>query len=79
MRAVTVRAIREALADPAVTIVSASDGQFLAGLDLYEARPDKGYSLVDCISMTVMREMGITAALTSDRHFEQEGFEVLLK
>lgn len=62
-----------------VEVLPASEQQFLGGLGLYEARPDKGYSLVDCISMTVMRELSITTALTSDRHFEQEGFDVLLK
>jgi len=41
-------------------------------------RPDKGYSLVDCISMQTMRREGITDALTHDRHFEQEGFRALL-
>jgi predicted nucleic acid-binding protein len=45
---------------------------FLTGLALYEARPDKAYSLADCISMQVMRERGLTEALTSDHHFAQE-------
>jgi len=51
---------------------------FIAGLALYKARPDKGYSLTDCISMNVMRERGITDVLTHDDHFTQEGFKVLL-
>jgi predicted nucleic acid-binding protein len=38
------------------------------------ARPDKGYSLTDCISMQTMRKEGLTEVLTKDRHFEQEGF-----
>lgn len=51
---------------------------FIAGLDLYKARPDKGYSLTDCISMHTMRERGISDILTHDDHFRQEGFTVLL-
>lgn len=51
---------------------------FLAGLGLYEERSDKGYALVDCISMITMRRLGITGILTNDRHFTQEGFTVLL-
>jgi predicted nucleic acid-binding protein len=50
---------------------------FLAGIELYRARPDKGYSLTDCISMITMRREGLTEALTNDRHFEQEGFRTL--
>ena len=38
---------------------------FLAGLALYRDRPDKGYSLVDCISMQTTRLPGLTAALTN--------------
>jgi uncharacterized protein len=52
---------------------------FQTGLILYQSRPDKGYSLVDCISMQTMREEGLTAALTNDRHFEQEGFQALFR
>jgi hypothetical protein len=46
---------------------------------LYIQRPDKGYSLTDCISMQTMRREGLTEALTKDRHFEQEGFQVLFR
>jgi predicted nucleic acid-binding protein len=50
-----------------------------AGLQLYRARPDKGYSLVDCISMQAMRREGLTEVLTNDRHFEQKGFRALFR
>jgi predicted nucleic acid-binding protein len=35
--------------------------------------------VTDCISFLVMKEQGLTDALTSDHHFEQAGFNVLLK
>jgi predicted nucleic acid-binding protein len=54
-------------------------GSFLSGLELYRARPDKGYSLADCISMQAMRREGLTDVLTNDRHFEQEGFQALFR
>ena len=41
-------------------------------------RPDKGYSLVDCISMGTMKKLGIRQVLTNDHHFEQEGFAILI-
>ena len=47
-------------------------------MDLYNARDDKDWSLTDCISFIVMKEHGITEALTGDRHFEQAGFRALL-
>jgi len=43
------------------------------------ARPDKEWSLTDCISSVAMNERNITDALTSDHHFEQAGFRILLK
>lgn len=42
------------------------------------ARPDKTYSLCDAVSFVLMRQRNITEALTTDRHFEQEGFRRLL-
>ncbi len=58
-------------------VVPADRRLFNAALQLYEDRPDKKYSLVDCMSMIVMRERGITHAITNDHHFQQEGFTVV--
>jgi predicted nucleic acid-binding protein len=67
------------LNDSSVRVVPQTHDSFIAGFELYRARPDKGYSLVDCISMQTMRHEGLTEALTNDRHFEQEGFRALLR
>jgi predicted nucleic acid-binding protein len=45
---------------------------------LLVARPDKAYSLCDAVSFVLMRRRGLVEALTTDRHFEQEGFRRLL-
>jgi predicted nucleic acid-binding protein len=66
-------------ANPDVTIVPASSSLFGRGFELYANRPDKDWSLTDCISFVVMDEHGLTEALTSDHHFEQAGFRVLLE
>ncbi len=50
-----------------------------SGFSLYKDRPDKAYSLTDCISMVVMRKMNISQVLTHDKHFTQEGFTILFK
>ena len=79
LRTRPVQTVREILFDPAVRIISQSHDSFLSGFDLYAARPDKGYSLVDCISMQTMRREGVTEVLTNDRHVEQEGFRALFR
>lgn len=71
--------VRDVLSDPDIRVWPQSRDGFLAALELFEQRPDKGYSLVDCRSMNLMRELGITDVLTRDRHFAQEGFNVLIK
>jgi predicted nucleic acid-binding protein len=71
--------VRRLLLDTAVQVIPQTRESFLAGLSLFEARPDKGYSLTDCISMQTMRRESIAEALTNDRHFEQEGFRALFR
>ena len=78
LREAAARAVRMILDDRRVTVHPQSRESFLAGLRLYEQRNDKGYSLVDCISMTTMRRQGILEILTNDHHFIQEGFRVVL-
>lgn len=65
--------------DRCVTTLPASHELLRQGLNLYQSRADKGWSLTDCTSFVIMNEHGITEALTSDHHFEQAGFAVLLK
>ena len=62
-----------------VRVIPQSRESFLAGVALYAARPDKNYSLTDCISMQTMRRVGLVDVLTNDRHFEQEGFRSLFR
>jgi predicted nucleic acid-binding protein len=52
---------------------------YSAGVAFYASRPDKGYSLTDCISMQTMWREQVTDVLTNDRHFEQEGFRPLFR
>lgn len=66
-------------ADDSVTIVSCDRTMLERGIQLYAARPDKEWSLTDCISFVVMQDEAMTEALTGDHHFEQSGFVALLK
>jgi len=71
--------VQSLLLNRLVTVDAHTAETFLSGLELYRQRLDKGYSLTDCISMQIMRRERITEALTSDRHFEQEGFRALFR
>lgn len=62
------------LASPSVELVHVGEGLFRQAFDLLRERPDKRYSLTDCVSFVVMRERGIPVAFAFDRHFAQEGF-----
>ena len=66
-------------ASPRITIVPLDSRLFERGLRRMAERPDKDWSLTDCVSFLVMEDAGATEALTGDRHFEQAGFTALLK
>jgi predicted nucleic acid-binding protein len=66
------------LSEPNTEVVTVSHEIFLDGLKLYKKRPDKNYSLTDCISMNICRTRGIAEVLTHDHHFTQENLTVLM-
>jgi predicted nucleic acid-binding protein len=70
---------RELLTNPQYQLISLEPLLYEQGLQLYEERQDKEWSLTDCISFAVMNRDGLTDALTGDHHFEQAGFVALLK
>jgi predicted nucleic acid-binding protein len=65
--------------DPAIEIVSLTEELYEAGVQLFLERADKEWGLTDCTSFVVMRERGISDALTGDDHFRQAGFVPLLR
>jgi predicted nucleic acid-binding protein len=64
--------------DPTVEIVGLDRPLVESAYGLFKERPDKDWSLADCISFVLMRERGISEALTADEHFGQAGFRALL-
>jgi len=78
-RSTAVAFLEAVRADPLFDIVGYLSAVYQAGCDLFAARPDKAWSLTDCISFGVMRERGLSDALTADRHFEQAGFRAVFK
>jgi len=70
---------RSLVNNPSCRIMPPDQSTFKAGLDLFFQRPDKAWSLTDCLSFVVMKEEGIQEALTGDHHFAQAGFVALLE
>lgn len=79
LRMAGIRNVQAILSNSHIEVLFTDRDDFFAGFELYQARPDKGYSLTDCISMNVMRDRGITEVLSNDVHFSQEGFQSLLR
>jgi uncharacterized protein len=65
--------------DTQTAIIPSERTLFRRGFELYAGRQDKDWSLTDCISFVVLEDHNLTEALTTDHHFEQAGFTVLLK
>jgi predicted nucleic acid-binding protein len=78
-RSLAVELLRSFERDPQLEIVAMDDGLYRRGFELFQSRPDKTWSLTDCVSFVVMDERGMTHALTSDQHFEQAGFVAMLR
>ena len=78
LRPLFIELVKELETVPHVEIIHGTHRYFEAGLALFADRPDKEWSLTDCISFALMREWKITDALACDHHFEQAGFRALL-
>ncbi len=70
--------IREAEKLGVLEVTHVTEALIDRGWELFQRRPDKDWSLTDCISFVVMQDKGINKAFTTDHHFEQAGFEKLL-
>ncbi len=65
--------------DSNVEIIPVAEPLIQRAFELYKSRLDKEWGLTDCISFEVMRDPGLSDALTADDHFRQAGFQALLK
>lgn len=77
-RTAAVEYTRDLRIEPVIDVIAYSRELFDAALDFYLRRPDKDYSMTDCISMVICRDAQIADVLTADHDFEQEGFTILL-
>ena len=75
----TFERIMRTFAEDQVEVVPLDPVLLRRALDLFFRRPDKNWSLADCISFLVMKDRGIVEAVSTDEHFEQAGFVALLR
>jgi predicted nucleic acid-binding protein len=77
-RGIAARGYERIRRDAQIEVVPHS-GEFSAGaLRLFTDRPDKDWSLTDCLSFLVMGRRNIQEALTADHHFGQAGLRAVL-
>lgn len=62
---------------PAVLFEDVHPGRADRAREWFFGWRDRRFSFTDCTSFAVMRELGLTRALTLDRHFAQAGFELV--
>lgn len=75
----TLEFVETLVKNPLIKIVWVGENLHNQAFELLQNRLDKTYSLCDAVSFIVMRERGMSEALTTDKHFEQEGFIKLLE
>lgn len=75
----SVQIIEHFLGSDDVRVIHLHPSLFRRAFELYKSHPDKLWGLVDCLSFVIMKELGITEVLTADKHFEQAGFNALMK
>lgn len=71
--------VRQIRADRKIDVLPQTPESFERGLALFESRLDKEWGMSDCISMSDMTSQGLTQVLTSDPHFRQAQFEILMQ
>jgi predicted nucleic acid-binding protein len=78
-RVAAIRLLESLEGDPSVEIIQMSEDLYDRALQLYRDRLDKEWGITDCVSFVVMRDRGLTSALTTDEHFQQAGFRAMLR
>ena len=71
--------IADFLTSDEVEVVNLDATLFQRAFELYRTHTDKAWGMTDCVSFVVMRERGVTDALTSDKDFRQAGFNALMR
>ncbi len=73
-----VKFLTQLLANPKIDIIWPNESLASQALALLMTRQGRGYSLCDAVSFVLMRSRKLQESLTTDQHFEDEGFRRLL-
>jgi predicted nucleic acid-binding protein len=79
VRTAAIELVRVVLSSPASRVEPQTRDLFNDAMALYADRPDKDWSLTDCMSLVVMDRLDITDALAYDHAFVQAGRRALLR
>ena len=74
-RSLGLRLLARLTGEAGYEIVPVTEHLLQEALDLYRSRNDKEWGLTDCTSFILMRQRGVTEALTADIHFTQCRFQ----
>ena len=64
--------------DPRCRLVPISGSLLNRAMEFFRNRPDKDWSLADCVSFVVMSDEHLTESLSCDYHLVQAGFRALM-
>ena len=78
-RAAAIKILHSLRQDPQVEVIALNSRAMDDAISLFCARPDKEWSLTDCVSFELMRTHDLHEALSADSHFEQAGFAALMR
>ena len=78
-RATAVQMVNGIYQSKAWTVIAINEDLMTKSLALFTQMQDKEWGLVDCSSIILARENQLDKIFTADKHFEQAGFEILLK
>ena len=67
------------LASPRLQVIQITPNDEARAWDLFGQRSDKEWGVTDCASIVVAQEHGVRYVFSVDHHFEQAGFNILLK
>lgn len=77
-RGIAAEGYRQSHNDNGIEVVPFQPELIRSAVELYRSRPDKNWSLTDCMSFVTMAQLQLTEALTTDRHFEQAGLKAMM-
>ncbi len=63
---------------PNITVITVDTVLLKRAVEYYRLHADKAWGLTDCISFVVMRDQGLTIAVTADNDYQQAGFRALM-